>query len=309
MKIIDAILSNLRPFMMLSAMVAGMLFYKPISILDDVTNNQIAPLLIFLMLFVTFCKVNIRDLRVTKLQIGLILMQLIATPLSYYLFLPFGELIAQGAMICFLAPIAMGAVAIGSLLGANITSLASYSLLCNLVMAFAAPFYLNIYGNGECTFLQILSRVVPLLIMPLVAAQLLKVVWGVASRWIASHSQISFYMWLFSMVVTLGRTTNFIIDTSASIMLSTSISLAFIALVSCLLQYAIGDLIGIRCGDRVAGAQSLGQKNTVLAVWLAQTFLSPVSSIAPTAYIVWQNLVNSYQIYRHDRLLNHNNKK
>ena len=47
--------------------------------------------------------------------------------------------------------------------------------------------------------------------------------------------------------------------------------------------------------------QSLGQKNTVLAVWMSQAFLDPISSIAPTAYIVWQNFVNSYQIYRRDK--------
>ncbi len=59
--------------------------------------------------------------------------------------------------------------------------------------------------------------------------------------------------------------------------------------------------MGRRYGDTVAGGQSLGQKNTVLAVWMAQQFLDPVSSVAPTAYIVWQNFVNSYQIYKKDR--------
>lgn len=39
----------------------------------------------------------------------------------------------------------------------------------------------------------------------------------------------------------------------------------------------------------------------MLAVWMAQSFLNPISSIAPTAYIVWQNFVNSYQIYKKDR--------
>lgn len=308
MKILDVILSNLRPFMMLVAMATGIIFYGPVSIVDDITNNQAAPILIFSMLFVTFCKVKIKELQITRLQIGLIIFQLIATPLSYYMFLPFGDLIAQGAMICFLAPIAMGAVAIGALLGANISSLASYSLLCNLVMAFVAPFFLDVFGNGECTFIQILSRVVPLLITPLIAAQLLKFVWAAAARWIANHSQMSFYMWISSMIITLARTTNFIVDTWASIMLSTAVGLAFVALLSCLAQYTAGRVIGSRYDDKIAGAQSLGQKNTVLAVWLSQTFLFPVSSIAPTAYIIWQNLVNSYQIYRHDRLLNLNNK-
>jgi hypothetical protein len=59
--------------------------------------------------------------------------------------------------------------------------------------------------------------------------------------------------------------------------------------------------LGRRYGDAPAGGQSLGQKNTVLAVWMAQSFLDPISSIAPTAYIVWQNFVNSYQIYKKDR--------
>ncbi|MFR9620585.1 MAG: transporter [Rikenellaceae bacterium] len=303
MRILDAILTNLRPFMMLTAMSAGILLYRPISYVDDLAHNQIAPALIFLMLFVTFCKVHLRDLRFTKLQLWLILFQLIAAPASYYLFLPFGDLMAQGAMICFLAPIAMGAVAIGALLGANISTLASYSLVCNLTMAFIAPYYLDMFGNGECTFAQILSRVVPLLLSPLIAAQLLKRLWAAAARWISDHSQMSFYMWLFSMFITLSRTTNYIVETRADIALSTGMGLALVALIACLAQYAAGRVIGNKCGDKVAGAQSLGQKNTVLAVWLAQTFLFPVSSIAPTAYIIWQNLVNSYQIYRHDRLL------
>jgi hypothetical protein len=34
---------------------------------------------------------------------------------------------------------------------------------------------------------------------------------------------------------------------------------------------------------------------------MAQSFLDPISSIAPTAYIVWQNFVNSYQIWKKDK--------
>ena len=106
-------------------------------------------------------------------------------------------------------------------------------------------------------------------------------------------------MWLLSLIVIIGRTTSFIIDLhDASI--STELWLAFVALVICLVQFKIGRMLGRRYGDAVAGGQSLGQKNTVLAVWMAQAFLNPVSSIAPTAYIAWQNLVNSYQIYRKD---------
>lgn len=107
-------------------------------------------------------------------------------------------------------------------------------------------------------------------------------------------------MWLVSLTVVIGRTTSFIIDLhDASLRLE--LALAAVALAICLVQFKIGRAVGRRYGDPAAGGQSLGQKNTVLAVWMAQSFLDPISSIAPTAYIVWQNFVNSYQIYRHDK--------
>ena len=99
----------------------------------------------------------------------------------------------------------------------------------------------------------------------------------------------------------MGRTTCFILDHEEADR-TVEIMLAVVALVICLLQFALGRWIGRKYGDTVAGGQSLGQKNTVLAVWLSQAFLDPVSSVAPTAYIVWQNIVNSYQLWRKSEL-------
>ena len=58
-----------------------------------------------------------------------------------------------------------------------------------------------------------------------------------------------------------------------------------------------GRRIGRRFGDRVAGAQGLAQKNTVLAIWMSLNFLDPISSVGPASYILWQNTINSAQIY------------
>lgn len=195
----------------------------------------------------------------------------------------------------------MGAVAIGALLGANILTLASYSLLCNIAIAFIAPVFLNYYGNGECTFVVILAKVVPLLITPLAAAQLLKIVWNPAAEWIGRHGQMSFYMWLMSMIVTLGRTTTYLVEVRHTLEISTAVGLSLVSLLACFVQFKMGGILGDKYNDKVAGAQSLGQKNTVLGVWLAHTFLNPVSSIAPTAYIIWQTVLNSLHIYQYDR--------
>ena len=185
---------------------------------------------------------------------------------------------------------------IGGMLGANVEAMAAYSLLCNLVIAIVAPYMLHAYGNGECTMIQILQKVSPLLIAPFVAGQLCRFALPKVSQWVADHSQISFYVWLLSLAVIVGKTTSFLLDTDADLILE--ITLATSSFIICLLQFKVGRIIGRRYGDAAAGGQSLGQKNTVLTVWMSQSFLDPIASVAPTAYIVWQNIVNSYQIYR-----------
>ena len=46
---------------------------------------------------------------------------------------------------------------------------------------------------------------------------------------------------------------------------------------------------------------ALGQKNTVLAIWMAYTYLNPASAIAPGSYVVWQNIINSWQLWKKRR--------
>ena len=144
------------------------------------------------------------------------------------------------------------------------------------------------------------SVVGPVLVLPFVCAQLCRKFLPGVAFWVSKHSQISFYMWLVSLVFVIGRTTAFIIDLENAEPW-TEIALGLVAMVICVVQFGVGRMLGRRYGDAAAGGQSLGQKNTVLAVWMAQSFLNPISSIAPTAYIVWQNFVNSYQIYKKDR--------
>ena len=145
--------------------------------------------------------------------------------------------------------------------------------------------------------MQILSKVAPLLIAPFVAGQLCRLLTPKLAGWVADHSRVSFYIWLVSLSIIVGRRTAFVIDHSTT-EAQTEIVLAIVAAVICVAQFILGRKIGAKYGDTVAGGQSLGQKNTILAVWMAQSFLNPLSSVAPTAYIIWQNIVNSYQIYK-----------
>lgn len=85
------------------------------------------------------------------------------------------------------------------------------------------------------------------------------------------------------------------------------------SLAACIMQFAVGRRIGrmVEIDRRrysqsqeadagrdmkVSCAQSLMQKNTVLGVWLAMTYMNPLASVAPAAYIAWHNIVNSWQL-------------
>ncbi len=300
MHVLEYLHRNVKLIAMPLAMVVGALLCRPITAAETWTGQMITPSLIFLMLFFTFCRVKPSQMKPSMLHLWLLLFQAVACVAVYFALLPLNEVVAQGAMVCVLAPVAMAAVVIAGMLGADVATMATYSLLCNMAIALLAPVVLAFTGSGACSFAQILARIAPLLVMPFAAAQFCRFVFPKAARWMGDHSQISFYLWLLSLIVIIGRTTAFIIDLRGADR-GVELALAGVALVLCLLQFKTGRMLGRRYGDATAGGQSLGQKNTVLAVWMAQSFLNPLSSIAPTAYIVWQNFVNSYQIWRKDR--------
>lgn len=282
------------------AMVVGAVLCRPLAELEAASLNMLTPMLIASMLFLTFCRIDLRQMRLKWIHLWMLVVQIVGGVAVFLALRPLlGEVVAQGAMMCVLAPIAMASVVIAGMLGANVAPMVSYSLVCNLVTALVVPPILHLFGNGTCTFVEIISRVAPTLIAPFVVAQLLRLVLPRAAEWFARHSSYSFYLWLFSLVLVMGRTTAFIIDTEADSFVE--IELALVALILCIAQFKLGRYMGERSGDRVAGAQSVGQKNTILAIWMSLNFLDPISSVAPTAYIVWQNLVNSYQIYRKGR--------
>lgn len=300
MHVLESLHRNVKTVAMPSAMLVGAVLCRPVTALETWSGRMVTPVLIFLMLFVTFCRVRPSEMRLSMLHGWLLLFQTIACVGVYFLLLPLDRTVAQGAMICVLAPVAMAAVVIGGMLGANVATMATYSLLCNMAVALLAPAVLSFAGTGACSFAGMLARIVPLLVLPFAAAQCCRAVLPGVAGWVAAHSRISFYLWLVSLVVVIGRTTAFLIDLHDA-SAATELWLAAAALAICLVQFKTGRAIGRRYGDPAAGGQSLGQKNTVLAVWMAQSFLDPISSVAPTAYIVFQNFVNSYQIWRKDR--------
>ncbi len=288
-------LRKLKPWMLPLAMLCGLLFHNAIEAVAFLT-----PWLIFAMLFITFCRLEPKKMRITGLSLSLLAVQLGGAVAVYLALLPVSVDVAQGAFICVFCPTATAAPVITGMLGGNISRLATFSLVSNMAVAVTAPAAFTLMGTTEIDFAESVStialRVLPLILGPLVTALVLKGVAPSVHRRISSSQSIGFYLWAVSLIIVVGRAVSFVMKEPPS-RIPELVALALVAGVVCIVQFFAGRRIGRRYGDRIAGAQGLGQKNTVLAIWMALTYLNPVTSVAPAAYIAWQNTINSLQIY------------
>lgn len=285
------------------ALVGGALFYKWMGYV-----TFLSPYLIFAMLFITYCRLSPRQIKPGKFDWQLLLIQVLISGITYAALFWWNHTLAEGVFICVFVPTATAAPVITSMLDGDLRKVVSYSLISNLFVAATGPVILAAIGDHQemtfgRSFVLILSEVAPLLLVPLIAAFALQVAWPKLHDRVASHQQISFYIWAISLFIIVGGCVSFAINTWTPDSTPIMIALFLGAGIVCILQYLIGRRFGRRHGDAVSGAQSLMQKNTVLAVWLAMTYMNPIASIGPAAYILWQNIINSWQISRHDSSL------
>ncbi len=281
------------------AMVVGALFHRTIGALD-----VLSPYLIAAMLFVTFTRVKAAELKVEVIHYGQLAIQFVGSVVLYLLlrWLGVNEIICQGALICVFIPTAMASVVVGGMLGANVTTMTTFTLLSNMLVALFAPVLFSFVGTHTdlpflTSFWLVFRRLLLLVVLPFVAAQLLNRVAPKAYDYVREHQSWSFYLWIVSLTILMGSTTTFILAQPRE-SVGLEVAMAIVAGLLCVGQFALGRWWGRRCGDKVAGGQSVGQKNTLLAILLAQSYLNPLSSVAPAAYIVWQNLINSWQLSR-----------
>lgn len=276
------------------------------SVVND-TIGIVQPLLIFTMLFLTFCKINPRDLRIRKWHIWLLAIQalffvgigcvLVAMPRSGL------RIVLEGAMLCMICPTATAGAVITGRLGGSVNHITSYTILINLLNVLLIPVLVPfVHPNPGFdvwkSALLILSKVFPLLLLPLLSAFVVRKLFPRITALIGKYQGISFYLWAVALTLAIAVTTKSIVH--AHIDLVTESGLVIISLLSCVFQFWIGRKIGSIYGERVTAGQSLGQKNTVLVIWMGYTFFTPVTAIVGGFYSIWHNIINSWQLYRHE---------
>ena len=269
------IIAFLKKWTLPSGLVIGAVVYllfsriAPLQPIGNVAGPflvKLLPVVIFVMLYITFCKIQMGDLRPRAWHFILQAIRIILSGLLVLAILhttnPMTKLVLEGAFVCVICPTAAAAPVITERLGGSIASLTIYTILANVVTSIIIPLF-----------------------FPMVEK----------SADITETKNLAFYLWGFNLSIIMGLTIRNILATQVY---GTILALLLLLpLVISLLLFSIGKAVGYHYGDSISAGQALGQKNTVVGIWLTITFLNPVASIAPCAYVVWQNLINAWQLW------------
>ena len=269
----------------------------------------ILPLFMFLILFVTFCKVDFRQLRPVAWHGWVALFQvLFIGVLMALMLIPSGEPSAQAKVLmeallmCCISPCATAAAVVTQKLGGSLEQMTTYTFLSNFMTVLLAPVCFPLIEKGaDITFLaaftKILHEVFLVLVVPMLLAYIVKHHMKGLHRRIVAVRDLSYYLWACSLMIVTGTTVKNIVHAEVSVWLLAAIAL--LGLLICVVQFAVGRFIGHYFDHTQEAGQALGQKNTAFAIWLSSAYLNPLSSVGPGCYILWQNIVNSVEIWQY----------
>ena len=278
--------------------------------LDDASRffapimQTILPLFMFLILFVTFCKVDFHKLRPVAwhfwigvfqlLFIGILMAIILASPTP-------SLIILEAILMCVISPCATAAAVVTQKLGGSLEQMTTYTFLSNFITVLLVPICFpliepSVHMEFWPAFLKILHEVFIVLIVPMLLAYIVKHYMKRLHAKIIAVRDLSYYLWACSLMIVTGTTVKNIVNAQASIWML--LTIALLGLVICIVQFAVGRFIGHYFNHTQEAGQALGQKNTAFAIWLSSTYLNPLSSVGPGCYILWQNIINSVEIWQ-----------
>lgn len=271
----------------------------------------IFPLSVFLTLLTTFCKVDFHQMRPHRWHAGVLAAQLLlVTVVSLVCWMldsnsstsPLTDkLLWEALLTCIIGPSASAAPVVVGKLGGNISTMTTYTLLSALVSALLIPLVFPLLEQTAhvdflSAFFIILYKVAIVLLLPLILGWLVQHYLPHVQRRIAAMPNLSFYCWSVSLAITTGITVRNIVHSNAAVTLLLSIAAATLLL--CFAQFAIGRTIGRHLGEEINAGQALFQKNTAMSIWVAYMYLNPVSSVGAGCYVLWQNIINSVELWQ-----------
>ena len=273
------------------------------------------PILLFLMLFISFSRIEPKQLRLKQWHLRNLLIQLFSflvlcftvifamhSESDFALWVIRHRILFESAMLCMICPTATACAVVTGKLGGDMAQVVMYTILINLTVSVAVPLTVPLlYPQAGITFVaafsRILAKVFPLLILPCLTAWAVRWLMPRFHEWIASKMNLSFYLWSVSLTIAVMMSTRAIIKSRVGLL--TLIGIAAVSAICCIFQFWAGRMTGRKNDSRIEASQAFGQKNTVFGIWMGYTFWDPIVSVAGGFYTIWHNIHNTRQLYKH----------
>lgn len=272
--------------------------------------DTIFPLMVFSTLFTTFCRIDFHQMRPHRWHAGVLITQVALVALNCLIIFhvdadPSQKLLWESVLTCIIGPAATASPVVTAKIGGNINTMTAFVVLSSFASSLMIPAAFPLLERGTnldfwSAFFVILQKLSMVLVAPLVLGWLMQHYAKRACAWIVGIPDLSFYLWAVQLSVTSGVTVRNIVHADAP--LSVLLMIAVMSLILCFTLFLVGRSIGKHLGDEIGGGQAMFQKNTALSIWVAYTYLHPVASVGAGCYVLWQNIVNSLELYEYRKL-------
>ena len=269
--------------------------------------SALSPFLLMAMLLFTFCGMSLRTVRLHRLHVFLLALQMGGSLLSYMLLARWNPVIAQTVGLIILVPTATAAATITGMLGGSVGFLATYVFIGTFSSIVAAPLLVPVMAPGHvdmpffASMLSVFLKVGPILLVPFFLALFLQTSVPRVNGMIVRAGWLSYYLWAAMILILMSSTFDMLLAPGRK-SFGMEAGIAAAGVVVCLLQFLLGKTLGSVYHRSISVGQALAQKNLMLAMWLAFQYFDPLVVVGLAAYSIAQNVFNAAQIWLKGRM-------
>lgn len=286
---------HLRSVLLVLAFVVGGVFHDSLS-----QWSGWLPFGIALMLSITFIGVDTSKLRPHRLHLWVILgIEMIGLSAFALARLAGFPVLAEALYYCGAAPVAAAAPVIVHLLRGNVEFITMGMLLSHAVFAVLTPFLLPLVVHdpqlGYVEFMGVVARqMATVLAAPALISVALRVLYPPCRAWSAKLGDVSLGIWIFNLTIISAGGIHRLTELHVGV--AEVAPMAIGAILICTVGFVAGYRLGYPEYKREC-SQALGQKNTVLTLYLAaQPYATPLAYLAPVCYVFCHNVANAIQL-------------
>lgn len=252
------------------------------------------------MLSITFIGLDVRKLKPVRMHLWLLLsIQALGLGSWGLVRLAGFPVLAESLYYCAAAPIASASPIIVSLMRGNVEFSTTAMVLSQAVFAVVTPFILPLVVDCQnLSYLELCSTVAHqifvVLGIPALFALALRFIYPPCHFWAPKLKDVSLAIWVLNLTVLTAGGVERILERGYTFREMWPMMLG--AALVCFIGFTVGYRLGSPNLKREC-SQGLGQKNTVLTLYMAaQSYASPLAYIGPVFYVFCHNTANAIQI-------------